>query len=292
MTVQPGYSVNASGLFTAQHRGLEWLAAQGFTPVMVPLVYPANGEESVGFRFVDWAGNLWAVRSDFTPLVSQLVVRQSDQESCLRVCYAGEVARPAGARLRGVAELCQLGFESFLGGDHAATALRVLLGLLRHLGLDPSDLVVTVTHAELGREILTQLLEEPPDAELLQLMVAKDVDALVEQIGVRGEGERYLRQAILGEGEGWVRFFAGQQRWEQLRGAADEVWAAGATAQLEAALPAVGRYYHGVIFSVWGRRRRVLVASGGEYQVPARDRSLPGVGATVAVEQVVLEAQC
>lgn len=276
-------------LYEAQFLGMRWLSARGFRPVLLPLVYPVNGEEDGGFRFLDAEGRVWGVRADFTPLVGRALRSELADGHPLRVCYAGEVARREGARLRGVREFMQLGFESFNVNNEAANTLELLLGLLQEVGVPMEGLALTLSHSGLGEEVLGLVMEESPDDELLEMLAAKDADAVTSLLSLRGEAALYLRQAVFGEGAEWVRFFGQEETWQRLQGPAAKAHAQGVAVRFELVPRASAKYYRGVVFSLWSRKGKGLVASGGEYQVLAGSRWVRAVGATVALDQVLAE---
>ncbi|MGC8916376.1 MAG: ATP phosphoribosyltransferase regulatory subunit [Thermoanaerobaculum sp.] len=283
---------DGSRLYEAQYRGMRWLQARGFEPVLLPLVVPGGGDEGKGFRFLDSDGRVWAVRSDFTPLLARVVAADPEPRWPLRVCYAGEVARRGGPQLRGVGEFYQLGFESFGVRGEADTTVELLLNLGRVLGLELSQLVLTVGHTGVGEDMLCMLLEETPDPALVEMLAAKDVDGLCELVGLSEEAATYLRQAVLEEGEGWVRFFRQEEVWVRVQGAASVARKKGVRVHFELVPRTAAGYYRGVVFSLWGRKAKALLASGGEYAVEGKGQEVPAVGATLSLDRVLMEATC
>ncbi len=284
-----GLPAGGGRLYEAQFLGMRWLAQRGFRPVLLPLVYPVDGEEDGGFRFLDGEGRVWGVRADFTPLIGRALRSELADGRPLRVCYAGEVARREGVRLRGVREFMQLGFESFNVENEAAATLELLLGLVREVGFSTQGLALTVSHTGLGEEVLGLLMEEAPDQELLDLLAAKDADAVTSLLGLRGEAAFYLRQAVFDEGRDWVRFFRLEAVWARVEKAAAQARAQGVAVRFELVPRSSARYYRGVVFSLWGRRSKGLLASGGEYRVEASSGAVWAVGATVALDQLLVE---
>lgn len=276
-------------LYEAQYLGMRWLVGRGFRPVLLPLVYPVNGEEDGGFRFLDGEGRVWGVRADFTPLIGRALRSEMADGRKLRVCYAGEVARREGARLRGVREFMQLGFESFNVENEAASTVELLLGLLQEVGVSVEGLALTLSHTGLGEDVLGLVIEESPDEELLEMLAAKDADAVTSLLGLRGEAALYLRQAVFGEGTDWVRYFGQEETWERLQESAAKAQAQGVAVRFELVPRSSAKYYRGVVFSLWGRKGKGLLASGGEYRVLAGSQSVSAVGATVALDQALAE---
>lgn len=284
-------SGTASQLYRVATSGLVFLEERGFTPVMVPLVYPAGGAAEGDIRFLDGEGRLWAVRSDFTPLVARALAHELETQRVVRVCYAGEVARRFRAQLKGLSSLFQLGFESFGEDGGGPGALRCALELLQHLGVPPETLVVSLGHRGLAEDLLAQLLEDEPDAELFEMLASGDVDGLVQRMGLFGESRRYLREAVFGEGEGWVRYFGVERYWRRMNEAKAKALELGVSVHLSVAPPLSAGYYRGLFFALWGRATREAVAFGGEYAAGEEDRRVPASGAALALERVVAEAR-
>jgi len=284
---------DGEALYAAQYRGLQFLASRGFAPKVLPLVYPAPGGRSGDFRFLDGDGQLWAVRADFTPLAARALARElAHAQAPLRVCYAGEVARRPQARLSGVAAFFQLGFESFAVEGEAVQTVELLLELVRSLGVAGEQLQLSISHAGVAEGMLAQLLEDAPDQELLGLMVAKDTATLAERLGLVPEASTMLREALWGEGERWVRFFGLELAWERFTAIRQRAASLGVAASFEVAPPLPSGYYSGVVFSLWGKGTRSLLASGGEYAVVWELARIPAVGSTLSLDRLVEEAAC
>jgi len=66
----------------------------------------------------------------------------------------------------------------------------------------------------------------------------------------------------------------------------------GVKTSIDVAPRLAGTYYHGVVFTIWGRATRAVLAGGGEYEVPTRSRTLPAVGACLALGIALEEAAC
>lgn len=282
----------AKGLFEAAASGLGFLFERGFAPMLVPLVFPARDNDGAGIRFLDGEGRLWAVRSDFTPIVARSLAHELVPGRALRVCYAGEVARWYRAQLRGATSVFQLGFETFGVEAGGQEALEHVLDLLEYLGVPFSALTASISHAALGAEVLRQLLEDAPDAELLGMLMAKDVDGLVQRLGLHGSSARHLREALLDDGDEWVGYFGVETRWARIRGVQERVQARGLAVGFDLASPLAGSYYTGLVFSLWSKSRKELLAAGGEYEVDEGHGRVPAAGAALALERVVEEVPC
>lgn len=294
MILSPTHLVtNGERLYEAEYRGIRWLSHRGFVPRVLPLAFSATAIDPRGFHFLDGHGQLWVLRSDFTPSVARALARELERANApVRVCYGGEVARPSEARLIGVAEFFQLGFESLNVEGEALETARLLLGLARHLGMVPEDLVLVVGCTGVAEGILCQLLEDAPEPELFELLVAKDVAGIDQRLGLSEEAATRLHQAVWGEGWEWVRYFGQEKAWRhfcELRRCAEEM---GVEARFEVAPKLEGSYYCGTVFALWGRRSRSLLATGGEYRVPAGTQYLPAVGCTLSLNRILEEVAC
>ncbi len=277
-----------------ERRCLDVLLAEGFEPVLLPVLEYAVEETAEGYRFVDPSGRLVQVRTDFTPLAARVLA------PCLAgaplpfsVCYSGEVVRPRPARLRQLPELYQLGFEEYGVEGGGSRALRLTLALLAAAGVDPERCHVSVGVAGLAREILAGVLQEPPDDELVELLVVRDLDAVVEATGVRGATLEALEAALFAEAAGpWAARLGVAAEVGRAEAVAALAREAGVSASLDVAPRAVGAYYRGVTFTVWGRRSRAVVAAGGEYGVDCAEGPLAAAGACLTVGVALEERGC
>jgi ATP phosphoribosyltransferase regulatory subunit HisZ len=278
----------------AEGRCVELLSGKGFQLIHLPVLEYAHGEPGPGYRFVDRAGHLVALRTDFTPLAARVLAPSLEGGPLpLAVCYAGEVVRPRPARLRQLPELYQLGFERYGVTGEGTQVLSLTLRLLEAAGVVPANCHVTVSLAGMAEEMLAQLLEQPADEELLELLRVRDLDALGEAAALRGQALAALEAALLGEGpERWVDFFGLRQELGRLAPLLAEAHRAGASGGLDVAPRLAGSYYRGVVFSVWGRRTRAVLAAVGEYEVALRDGPLAAAGACLALGVALEESSC
>lgn len=276
----------------AEQRCLNLLIAKGFQPVHLPVLEYSEGESASGYRFVDRAGRLIAVRTDFTPLAGRIFApRLAAGELPLSICYAGEVVRPQGARLRQLPELYQLGFERYGIAGGAAEALEITLALVTLAGVSLESCHVTVGIAGLGEEILAQLLEEPADEELLELLRVKDVESLADTTGARGAPLDALAAAVLGEApELWAEPLGVASEVGRLKPLLELAGAAGIPATVEVAPRLAGPYYRGAVFALWGRQTHAVLAGGGEYDLEVRGNTVAAAGGSVALGIALEEA--
>lgn len=278
----------------AERRCLERLEARGFEPVHLPVLEFSAETTGRGYRFVDASGRVVALRTDFTPLAARVLgATLANAPLPLSVCYAGEVVRPRPVRLRQIPELYQLGFERYGVAGGASDALEITVELLELAGVDVRAGVVAVGVAGLAEEVLARLLAEPADAELVELLRARDVDAIAEATGARDATVAALEDALFsGRDDGWAEALGVQ---DTTRTAAPLLeWCAirGIPATFDVAARPIGDYYRGVMFSIWGGLSRAVVAAGGEYAVSVPGRGIPAVGACITLSLALEEASC
>jgi ATP phosphoribosyltransferase regulatory subunit len=277
-----------------EQRCLALLTDAGFELVHLPVLEFAESATGAGYRFVDRGGQLLALRTDFTPLAARVLSPTLESSALpLAVCYAGEVVRPQPARLRQLPELYQLGFESYGATGGGVRALELTIRLLSAAGVKPACCHVSVSVAGLVEEVLGQMLEQPADEELLELVRVRDLDALAEALALRGRTLDMLEGALLGRDPArWAEFFGVGAQLERLQPLLACAAHAGLAAGVELAPRLVGGYYQGAVFSVWGRHTRAVLAGGGEYEVALRRGPLPAAGASLALGVALEEAAC
>lgn len=276
----------------AERRCLDVLGAHGFEEVMLPVLEFADGLDGGGYRFVDRSGRLLALRTDFTPLAARVLAHDLAPSALpLHVAYSGEVVRPRAARLRQLPELYQLGFESYGVRGGGERALKLALELTRCAGVPVERVHVTVGRAGLAEKVLCQLLEEPADEGLVELLRARDIDALAEALGLSGHRLGALAAAAMCEPpEAWAEALGVA---EDARGCApllDLARREGADATIDIAPRLAGAYYDGCVFSIWGRHTRAVLAGGGEYSVEAGGAAVPSAGACLSLGVTLEEA--
>ncbi len=276
----------------AERRCLERLARAGYEEVVLPVLEYAEEASGEGYRFVDRGGRVIALRTDFTPLAARVMAPWLSRERVVRICYAGEVVRPKPARLRELPELYQLGFECYGVAEGGEEACTLALELLAAAGIAPASCHVTVSVANLAQRLLARLGASGDDAELLEMIAARDLSGLSEALHLAGDARRFLEGALLGEpAASWGEFFQLGAELERLADLCARIEARGATASIDSAPALAGQYYRGLVFSVWGRRTRAVVAAGGEYEVRAGGDTVPAAGACVLLG-VALEEAC
>ncbi len=276
----------------AEQRGLEVLTAAGFQQVLLPVLEFDEGSRAGGYRFVDGTGRLVALRTDFTPLAGRLLAPcLSGGTLPLHVCYAGEVVRPRPASLRQLPELYQLGFESYGVRSGAPASLELTFSLARAVGVDLGRCHLTVGVAGLAEQILAQLLEEPAEEDLVELMQVRDLDALADALGVQGARLGALAGALFAAPpETWAEALGVDEGVVAVRPLLERAAGNGVPASLDVAPRLAGSYYRGCVFSLWGEASRAVIAAGGEYEVALATGPLPAVGACLALGIALEEA--
>lgn len=169
----PSGGAAVSGAGARLRRRIEAVAASvfagwGYEEVLAPLfdyseVFARSGRwsERAAYRFTE-AGDLLALRADFTALVARIAATQLPRE-VTRLFYRGETARRQARRL-GPATGSETGIEHFGGGPEAD--LETLLVALEVLDrLEVPGCVVTLGHAGFPLGLLDAALEVVPDAD-------------------------------------------------------------------------------------------------------------------------------
>jgi ATP phosphoribosyltransferase regulatory subunit HisZ len=203
------------------------------------------------------------------------------------------VIRPQPARLRQLPELYQLGFERYGVSDAGVEALTLTCELLRTVGVAGTACHVTLSVAGMAERVLAGALGAPSDEELVELLRVRDLDALADSVDLNGRVRDALAAALFGEPENeWADVLGVRGEVESLAPFVAAAGVQGVSVGIDVAPRLTGAYYHGVVFTVWGRRTRAVLAGGGEYEVPTRSRRLPAVGACLALGIALEEAAC
>jgi ATP phosphoribosyltransferase regulatory subunit len=269
----------------AERRCLDLLLAQGFGLVHLPVLEYAPEEARTGYRFVDPSGRVVAVRSDFTPVASRVLGRGLAGAALpLEVCYAGEVVRPQPVRLRALPELYQVGFESYGVEGGGVRALEVTLDLLRAAAVPARSCHLTVDVAALAARMLATALNREPDDEALELARVRDLAALADLAGGPGDGLAALEAALLGEPPpSWAPYFGAEGEVDRMAPMLEVAARRGISAGIDVAPRLTGGYYEGIVFTVWGRGTRAVLAAGGEYRVDLESGSIPAAGGCLSL---------
>jgi ATP phosphoribosyltransferase regulatory subunit HisZ len=126
--VRPLRGLEAAQRRRAEQRIAERLERAAFEEIILPsldFVRPYDGVASEAllrrsYRFVDRAGDLVWLRSDFTPLAARMLAPRIDPDALpLRIFYRGDVIRCGGTRLGDSGALFQIGAEKIGGNDVA-----------------------------------------------------------------------------------------------------------------------------------------------------------------------------
>jgi ATP phosphoribosyltransferase regulatory subunit HisZ len=275
-----------------EQRLLDRLLGRGFQLVHLPVLEYAHPDSTGGYRFVDQAGRLVGLRTDFTPLAARLLAPCLGAGP-LSVCYSGEVIRPRAVRLREMPELFQLGFETYGLTGGGEDALDLTLELLALAGVPAAECLVSISLAGLGERVVRRVTGRPPVPELVELLRVRDADAFLDQVEMSAAAARALRAALLG---------LPAERWAEELGVAEEVarvarlgarlGAGGLASVLELAPRTVGSYYDGLEFAVWGRATQAVLAGGGEYRMDMHGKAWEAAGACLYLGVTLEERSC
>jgi len=276
----------------AERSCLDALVAEGFEPVLLPVLEYEREERGAGYRFVDRSGRVAALRTDFTPLAARMLAPSLATRALpLSICYAGEVVRPRPHRLRQLPELYQLGFERYGVAHGAARSLATTLRLLAVVGVPPAACHVTVGIAGLAERILARLAGGGAGEELVELMRVRDLDALRDVLGAGGETAAALAEALLGGGsEGWPEVLGVRAELAPLAPVLAAAGEAGVRASVDVAPRLAGAYYRGAVFTVWGARSLAVLAGGGDYEVATGSGAVAASGACLTLGVALEEA--
>lgn len=166
----PSGAADPVGAAAARLRRVEAAAASvfagwGYEEVIAPLfdyaeVFARSGRwsERAAYRFTE-AGDLFALRSDFTPLVARIAAANR-APALSRLFYRGDTVRRQERRLL-PATGCETGIEHFAGGLAAdLEALLIAVEVLDRLGVE--GFVITLGHAGYPLGLLEAALDSLP----------------------------------------------------------------------------------------------------------------------------------
>lgn len=167
----PSGAASPVGAAAARLRRVEATAASvfagwGYREVVAPLfdyaeVFARSGRwsERASYRFTE-AGDLFALRSDFTPLVARIAAA-NPSPGLSRLFYRGDTVRRQERRLL-PATGCETGIEHFAGGPAAdLETLLVAVEVLERLGVE--GFLITLGHAGYPLALLEAALAAIPE---------------------------------------------------------------------------------------------------------------------------------
>ncbi|HPS78554.1 MAG TPA: ATP phosphoribosyltransferase regulatory subunit [Thermoanaerobaculaceae bacterium] len=271
---------------------LDHLLDRGFQLVHLPVLEYAHDESVGGYRFVDQAGRLVGVRTDFTPLAARMLAPCLGAGS-LAVCYSGEVIRPRPVRLRQLPELYQLGFETYGLAGGGEGALDLTLELLALAGVRLADCLVSISLAGLGERVMRRVTGRPPVPELVELLRARDTDTFLELAPLPADAAQALRAALLGLPAGaWAEELGVAAEAARVAHVQARLETAGVVSNLDLAPRLAGSYYDGLEFTVWGRATQAVLAGGGEYRIEVDSGMKEAAGGCVYLGVALEERPC
>ena len=155
----------ASRLRRVEATAASVFAGWGYREVVAPLfdyaeVFARSGRwsERASYRFTE-AGDLFALRSDFTPLVARIAAANSSP-GLSRLFYRGDTVRRQERRLLPATD-CETGIEHFAGGLAAdLETLLIAVEVLERLGVE--GFLITLGHAGYPLSLLDAALAEIP----------------------------------------------------------------------------------------------------------------------------------
>ncbi len=317
MRVSAALPAGVAALFfeaAAERRRLEGrlaavLEAAGYGEVLLPILdyfepyEPLLGAAARGrlYRFVDRAGEVLALRADFTPMLARLLApRLAHLPLPLRLFYRGDVVRQQEDRSGRTRELYQLGAELLGAAGPAADEelLRLFVSVLARSGAPRPQVVLGFAGAldelllaaggeaagELARAVARR--ERGPArraARALAQVVEDGLPADPADLGPRaGERLRQLQQlaAVLGQEQGQIELSVDLA--EFARFTLDPRLAAG-----DAAPDAEG-YYDGLVFRAYVAGDAQPVGAGGRYDslFSRLGAVLPAVGFSLSLDRL------
>jgi ATP phosphoribosyltransferase regulatory subunit HisZ len=275
-----------------EQRLLDHLLGRGLQLVHLPVLEYAHPERAEGYRFVDRAGRLVGLRTDFTPLAARLLAPCLGAGP-LSVCYSGEVIRPRPVRLRQLPELYQLGFETYGVAGGGEDALDLTLELLALAGVPGADCLVSISLAGLGERVVRRVTGRPPVPELVELLRARDADAFLDLVPQPAAAARAVRAALLGlPADTWADELGVAGEVARVALVCARLAAAGVPSVLDLAPRLAGSYYDGLEFAVWGRATQAVLAGGGEYRVDVVGGAVEAAGGCLYLGVAMEERPC
>lgn len=254
------------------------LEAHRFDEIVLPILdfvdpYAGAADRELqrqSYRFVDRAGEMIAVRSDFTPMVARALAPSLDRLTLpLRVFYRGDVVRQEPTRLGARRELFQIGAE-LIGDDSGEADLAMLtlaVELVAAAGISPT---VVVTDSRIATLLIEGSTDSPGARRELRFALANKRASALDAI----EGIAPERAALLG------RITSGRATIEDLIALPETSAAAAALAALrQGAAAATGAntllaiddideepgYYTGIRFRLFEPNSRQRLGQGGRY---------------------------
>lgn len=252
------------------------------------------------FKLVDQlSGRMLGLRADITPQVARIDAHLLNRKGVTRLCYAGTVLHTQPSGLLRTREPMQIGAEIYghAGLESDIEIQMLMLRVLQATGV--SGVHLDIGHVSVFRALVTRAgLTAPQEADLFQVLQAKDVPALRE---LSNGLDAVTRDALL--------------LLPELYGGPDVLHVARArlpdypelTACLDA-LARIGRelngdvqelcfdlaelrgyhYHSGVVFAAYAGNRPEAIARGGRYDEVGRafGRARPATGFTMDLREL------
>ena len=234
------------------------------------------------FRFIDQlSGKQLGIRADITPQVARIDAHQLQQQGTTRLCYVGEVLRTRPDGFSASRSPIQLGAEVYghAGPESDVEVLCLMMETLRLAGL--SEVYLDLGHVGVYRALAeTAQLDKDQEASLFEALQRKaktEINALLDEFGVKGETRCHLEALADLNGDASVLSVAR----EQLKGASQAVSDAieyleqvsqrlavcmpDASVHIDLAELRAYNYQTGVVFAAFVPGQGNEIARGGRY---------------------------
>ncbi|MEO8156738.1 MAG: ATP phosphoribosyltransferase regulatory subunit [Betaproteobacteria bacterium] len=252
------------------------------------------------FKLIDQlSGRLLGLRADITPQVARIDAHLLNRQGVTRLCYAGTVLHTQPSGLLRTREPMHIGAEIY-GHSGLESDIEIQSLMLRGLHASGvSGVHLDIGHVSVFRAIVTRAgVAAPKEAELFQVLQAKDVPALREMSrsldGVTREALLLLPE-LYGGPEVLLTARARLPPFPELMSCLDELVRIGQAlngdvnelcfdlAELR------GYHYHsGVVFAAYAGDRPEAIARGGRYDEVGRafGRARPATGFTMDLREL------
>ncbi len=298
----------AAGVERLRRRILDLFFAHGYELVVPPMLeYLDSLLTGTGhdldlqtFKLVDQlSGRMLGLRADITPQVARIDAHLLNREGVTRLCYAGTVLHTQPSGLLRTREPMQIGAELY-GHAGLESDIEIQLLMLRALQATGVDGVhLDIGHVSVFRSLVTRAaLDAQQEAELFQILQAKDVPALREMskgIDATTRAALLLLPDLYGGGEVLATARQRLPRYPELSACLDALEQIGRgldgdvkelcfdLAELR------GYHYHsGVVFAAYAGNRPEAIARGGRYDEVGRafGRARPATGFTMELREL------
>jgi len=252
------------------------------------------------FKLVDQlSGRLLGLRADMTPQVARIDAHLLNRQGVTRLCYAGTVLHTQPSGLLRTREPMQIGAEIYghAGLESDIEIQTLMLRALQATGV--SGVHLDIGHVSVFRALITRAgVTAPQEAELFQVLQAKDVPALRELSNGLDTATRealMLLPELYGGTEVLTTARKRLPQYPELIACLDALARIGE--QLNGDVKELcfdlaelrGYHYHsGVVFAAYAGNRPEAIARGGRYDEVGRafGRARPATGFTMELREL------